>query len=168
MNYQYIEQLLDRYWNCETTLEEEQILRSFFSQADVPSHLKQYAAFFAYEATQKEEKLGEDFDKRILAMTEEKQAVEAKTVKLSTRIAPFFKAAAVVAVVLTIGNIAERALRDNSVSDTTVGVTDTYIKKEDITAKIKIIDHTRSEAMAKTDSLKTQTPAINQDPLIIE
>lgn len=168
MNYQYIEQLLDRYWNCETTLEEEQILRSFFSQADVPSHLKQYAAFFAYEATQKEEKLGEDFDKRILAMTEEKQAVEAKTVKLATRIAPFFKAAAVVAVVLTIGNIAERALQNNAVNSTTVNVTDTYTKKEDITAKIKIIDHTRSEAMAKTDSLKSQTPTISQENLIIE
>jgi len=168
MNYQYIEQLLDRYWNCETTLEEEQILRSFFSQADVPSHLKQYTAFFAYEATQKNEKLGDDFDKRILAMTEEEQAVEAKTVKLTTRIAPFFKAAAVVAVVLTIGNIAERALRNNSVSDTTVGIEDTYTKKEDITAKIKIIDHSRSEAMAKTDSLKSQTPTISQENLIIE
>ena len=168
MNYQYIEQLLDRYWNCETTLEEEQILRSFFSQADVPLRLKHYAAFFAYEATQKEEKLGEDFDRRILAMTEEEHAVEAKTIKFSTRIAPFFKAAAVVAVVLTIGNIAERALQNNSVSDTTVGITDTYTKKEDITAKIKIIDHTRSEAMAKTDSLKSQTPDISQENLIIE
>ena len=32
MNYQYIEQLLERYWDCQTTLEEEQILRSFFKQ----------------------------------------------------------------------------------------------------------------------------------------
>ena len=30
MDYKYIEQLLERYWNCETSLEEEQILRSFF------------------------------------------------------------------------------------------------------------------------------------------
>ena len=168
MNYQYIEQLLDRYWECETTLEEEQILRSFFHQAEVPSHLTQYASFFTYENAQKNEKLGDEFDKRILAMTEEEKAVEAKQVKLSTRIAPFFKAAAVVAVVLTIGNIAERALRNNVVSDSTVGITDTYTKKEDITAKIKIIDHNRSEAMAKTDSLKNQTPTISQEDMIIE
>ena len=168
MNYQYIEQLLERYWDCETTLEEEQILRSFFKQAEVPSHLIQYASFFAYEATQKEEKLGEDFDKRMLAIMGKEKVVEAKKVKLSTRIAPFFKAAAVVAVVLTIGNVAERALQHNSASGTTVDVSDTYTRKEDITAKIKIIDHTRSEAMAKTDSLKNQTPAINQEDLIIE
>ena len=32
MDYKYIEQLLERYWACETTLEEEQILRAFFLQ----------------------------------------------------------------------------------------------------------------------------------------
>ena len=32
MDYKYIEQLLERYWKCETTLEEEEILRMFFSQ----------------------------------------------------------------------------------------------------------------------------------------
>lgn len=36
MDYKYINQLLERYWRCETSLEEEDILRSFFSQKDVP------------------------------------------------------------------------------------------------------------------------------------
>ena len=31
MDYKYINQLLDRYWKCETSLEEEEILRAFFS-----------------------------------------------------------------------------------------------------------------------------------------
>ena len=38
MDYKYIEQLLERYWNCDTTLEEEQILRTFFSQKEVPAN----------------------------------------------------------------------------------------------------------------------------------
>ena len=42
MDYKYIEQLLERYWNCQTALEEERILRSFFSQEDVPAQLLQY------------------------------------------------------------------------------------------------------------------------------
>lgn len=168
MNYQYIEQLIERYWDCQTTLEEEQILRSFFKQDDVPMHLMQYAPFFAHEAAEKNEKLGEDFDKRILAMTaEESKKVMAKQIKLLTRISPFFKAVAVVAVILTISNIAERALQNNSASGTTVGVTDTYTRKEDITAKIKIIDSSQSEAMAKTDSLK-QAPAINKEDMMLE
>ena len=168
MNYQYIEQLLERYWDCQTTLEEEQILRSFFKQEDVPEHLMQYAPFFALEAVEKGEKLGEDFDKRLLAMTEEEnKTVVAKQIKLTRRLAPFFKAAAVVAVILTITNIAERALQNNSASNASVGVTDTYTKKEDITAKIKIIDHSQSEAMAKTDSLK-QAPAIKTEDMMLE
>ncbi|MBQ4446467.1 MAG: pyruvate ferredoxin oxidoreductase, partial [Prevotella sp.] len=32
MDYKYIEQLLERYWQGMTTLEEERILRAFFSQ----------------------------------------------------------------------------------------------------------------------------------------
>ena len=46
MDYKYIEQLLERYWQCETTLQEESILRTFFSQEDVPASLMQYKALF--------------------------------------------------------------------------------------------------------------------------
>ena len=44
MDYKYIKQLLERYWNCETSLEEEDILRTFFSQEDIPSELESYKA----------------------------------------------------------------------------------------------------------------------------
>ena len=49
MDYKYINQLLDRYWQGETTLEEEQILRSFFSQLCVPEELAKYRPLFVYE-----------------------------------------------------------------------------------------------------------------------
>ena len=49
MDYKYINQLLERYWNCETSLEEEGILRAFFSQKDVPAELRQYQPLFAYQ-----------------------------------------------------------------------------------------------------------------------
>ena len=34
MDYKYIEQLLERYWEAETSLQEETILRTFFSRKD--------------------------------------------------------------------------------------------------------------------------------------
>ena len=37
MNYKYIDQLLERYWNCETSIQEEQILRAFFQQEEIPT-----------------------------------------------------------------------------------------------------------------------------------
>ena len=98
MDYKYIEQLLERYWECKTTLQEEAILKAFFSQEDVPAELQQYKALFTYEL-QKEETLGDDFDARIL----EKIQPTAKTVTLTSRLMPLFKAAAIIAIILTLG-----------------------------------------------------------------
>lgn len=104
MDYKYIEQLLERYWQGETTLQEETILKTFFSQPDIPEDLRKYSALFTYEA-EKAEGLGDDFDARMLEMTGE--APKAKTVTLTSRLMPLFKAAAIVAIVLTLGNAAQ-------------------------------------------------------------
>ena len=107
MDYKYIEQLLERYWEGETTLQEETILRTFFSQPDsqeIPENLRKYQDLFRCEL-QKEEPLGEDFDVRILEQIGE--APVAKTVSLKDRLMPLFKAAAIVAIVLTLGNAAQ-------------------------------------------------------------
>ena len=67
MDYKYIDQLLDRYWNCETTLEEEEILRAFFSQDNVPVELLRYRQLFIYEDSEPQaDRLGDDFDERLL------------------------------------------------------------------------------------------------------
>ena len=98
MDYKYIEQLLERYWEGETTLQEESILRTFFSQPDmpeVPEEIRKYQALFVCEM-QKEEPLGEAFDARILEQIGE--APVAKTVSLRNRLMPLFKAAAIVAI----------------------------------------------------------------------
>ena len=104
MDYKYIEQLLERYWQGETTLQEETILKTFFSQPDIPEDLRKYSALFTYEA-EKAGGLGDDFDARMLEMTGE--APKAKTVTLTSRLMPLFKAAAIVAIVLTLGNAAQ-------------------------------------------------------------
>jgi hypothetical protein len=104
MDYKYIEQLLERYWEGETTLQEESILRTFFSQPDIPENLRKFQPLFACEL-QKEDPLGDDFDARILEQIGE--APVAKTVSLKDRLMPLFKAAAIVAILLTLGNAAQ-------------------------------------------------------------
>jgi len=106
MDYKYIEQLLERYFQCETTLKEEEILRSFFTQEDVPVWLKKYQALFSYEAL-KPQRLGDDFDERILQAIEQEQPVQARTRTITQRLMPLFKAAAIVAIILTLGNAAQ-------------------------------------------------------------
>ena len=103
-----MEQLLERYWRCETSLEEEARLRAFFSEGDVPEHLLRYKDLFVYQRLQQEERLGEDFDARVLAEVEV-PVVKAKRLTLTARLMPLFRAAAAVAVVLSLGNVMQHS-----------------------------------------------------------
>ena len=38
MDYAMINELLNKYWLCETSLEEERELRRFFASEEVPEH----------------------------------------------------------------------------------------------------------------------------------
>lgn len=154
MDYKYINQLLDRYWQGATTLEEEQILRSFFSQLCVPEELAKYRPLFAYEQTEpKTDCLGKDFDERLMSMIDEPMHVEAQKVRISQRFAPLFKAAAMVAIVLALSQAAQFSFQntDNTaatpaaLSHTTNGVSvaindsarlDTTMKKGNIGAAV--------------------------------
>ena len=113
MDYKYIEQLLERYWDCETTNEEESILRTFFSQKDVPARLLKYRSLFEYQKqAASEAPLGDDFDQKVLAaiyedIEDSPKVVKAKVVSFGSYLKPLFKAAAVVAMVLTIGDAAQ-------------------------------------------------------------
>ena len=112
MDYKYIEQLLEKYWNCETSVEEEQILRSFFRQKELPEHLLRYKSLFAYQEAEKEVKLGDDFDSRILAEIE-RPVVKARRLTLHTRFMPLFKAAAVMALLFTVGGVVKHSMDGN-------------------------------------------------------
>ncbi len=115
MDYRYIEQLMERYWRCETSVEEEAILRAFFSQEDIPASLRPYASLFRVEEQMMQEAhLGKDFDQRVLTALrqgttegtptqEGSPRVKARRITWGVRLDPFWKAAAVVAIFLTIG-----------------------------------------------------------------
>lgn len=107
MDYKYIEQLLERYWNCETSVEEERILRAFFSQTDVPASLGRYKDLFAYQtAAAAAEGLGDDFDCRVCRLAgadSRTDAVKARPLTMGRRLRPLYHAAASVAIVALLG-----------------------------------------------------------------
>ena len=128
MDYKYITQLLERYWKAETTLEEEKILRAFFSQTSVPEELRQYRCLFLHQATEpKTDVLDSAFDDRLLAIIGEDQPVltkvKAHRITLKERMFPLFKAAAIVAIILTLGNAAQYSFNDSSETTATQGMT---------------------------------------------
>lgn len=126
MDYRYIEQLLERYWQCETSLEEESELRAFFSKGEIPAHLLQYRDLFVYQQVQRETGLGEDFDARILAQVEP-PVVKARRLTLVGRFMLLLKAAAVVAFMLSLGSVAQHTFFANETLDYNYDTyTDTY------------------------------------------
>jgi hypothetical protein len=66
MDYQRINKLLDKYWECATSVEEERELRQFFSSAVVPPDLLPYKAWFVSHEAEALPPLGKEFDARIL------------------------------------------------------------------------------------------------------
>ena len=44
---------MERYWQCETSCEEEQLLQGFFAGDSVPDELKKYKTLFAWKNQQK-------------------------------------------------------------------------------------------------------------------
>lgn len=115
MDYKYIEQLIERYFECNTTVAEERILKAFFSQNDVPAHLQQFADVFLYEEDEAgRDELGEAFDQRVLDRLEREGEAPVLHVKIqrltfADRIRPLYRAAAAVAIVVLIGGSMQRA-----------------------------------------------------------
>ena len=161
MDYKYIEQLLERYWRCETSLEEEGILRAFFSQADIPAALMRYKALFNYEEKAKQtDVLGEDFDEKILAAIEEPQPVKARIITMPQRLRPLFKAAAIVAIILTLGNAMQVPFASDN--DDALSNFDGYEKPElDRGTSVAMRDSAAIDTM-KQSMVQPQIPAPDQ------
>ena len=104
---------IDAIEQGETTLEEEEILRMFFSQKEVPANLLPFRDVFVYENNEKKQQvLGDDFDQKLMEMIDEPAHVKARVVTMAHRLTPLFKAAAVVAIFLTLGNAAQVAFNN--------------------------------------------------------
>ena len=145
MDYKYIEQLLERYWRCETSLQEEEILRMFFSQEDIPAALLPYRHLFIYEQNEKAvDVLGDDFDQKVLGLIREDEPVKARVITMRHRLMPLFKAAAVVAIFLTLGNAMQVAFSDGDVRQ--------------VTPSTVAVDRPQEgPSVAKADSVKSDT-----------
>jgi len=58
--------LLEKYWNCETSLEEEKVLRNYFNGPDVPEQLKDAADLFRFFESERKRSLEENFDHDVM------------------------------------------------------------------------------------------------------
>ncbi|MFN5169029.1 MAG: hypothetical protein ACK5DD_05360 [Cyclobacteriaceae bacterium] len=73
MDSKHIEVLLEKYWNGDTSLEEEAQLRAYFAQPDVPQALQSAATLFRYFQHEQEKKLAPSFDGRVTKHIRQRQ-----------------------------------------------------------------------------------------------
>ncbi|MCO6479467.1 MAG: hypothetical protein J5I94_22725 [Phaeodactylibacter sp.] len=70
MDYKVMEQLLEKYFDGETSLKEESRLRDYFRREDVPEALQPYQPMFQHLEVERAHKLGSDFDRKLLRQLE--------------------------------------------------------------------------------------------------
>jgi hypothetical protein len=67
MDSNRINELLKKYWNCETSLEEEAELREHFKTSDIPEDLKETASLFQYFEESKKKSITDiSFEGRVI------------------------------------------------------------------------------------------------------
>lgn len=71
MDKHIIPALLDKYFEGLSSLEEEQQLKQFFAQPDLPADLAVYQPLFQWQAAEKARRLPDDFDEQLLAIIAE-------------------------------------------------------------------------------------------------
>lgn len=156
MDYKYIEQLVDSYFEGTTSLEEEQILRSFFKQEQLPASLQPYAPLFRYEQEQREITLDGDFDARMLALVDTPVVKSRRSWHISLR--PIFRAAAMVAIVLTVGNAAQHSFDQESADEYGYdSYTDTYTDPSTAYQQVSDALQMLSESIQKAQTMQADS-----------
>ncbi|HEY3405961.1 MAG TPA: hypothetical protein VGK59_21395 [Ohtaekwangia sp.] len=118
MDSKRIDELLNKYWNAETSLEEEQQLREYFTGSNIPEHLKETASLFRYFESNKKKSLNDiAFDGNMIShVNAPKRSKMARLVYNTMRIA------AGVAVLM----VATWFIRDEIRKSTPQALVDTY------------------------------------------
>lgn len=98
LNQHNIDLLVDKFWQGETTLEEEAALRNYFAFNEVSEKYEGVASYFALLG-QEDLALGHDFDSKILDEIQGKSKKGGVVVFFK----PFFQAVAAVAAIFVIG-----------------------------------------------------------------
>lgn len=73
MDLHEVEQLLERYWQCETSVEDEQRLRDFFAAGNIPSSLKGPSDLFLFLSAEKGKTLALNFEGTVTKKLKERR-----------------------------------------------------------------------------------------------
>jgi hypothetical protein len=85
MDSKKIEELLNKYWNCESSLEEEQQLREFFRQQEIPQQWNETAGLFRYFDLHKKKELKDpSFERTVMNKVDSGREGKTRSLVLNT------------------------------------------------------------------------------------
>ena len=102
MDLSRIEKLLERYWDCVTTVEEEDELRAFFNGNNgdnLSDKLKEAASLFRYYELQRSASLDHKFENDTVTKLKSQRTTEGRAIKYNFK--SYLQVAAVLAGIVT-------------------------------------------------------------------
>ncbi len=75
MNQKYIHELLEKYWEAETSLNEEKVLQTYFESEEVPAEFAAFKPLFIAKTKSQSTKLSDNFESIFLANLEQNENV---------------------------------------------------------------------------------------------
>lgn len=136
MTTEQINILLDKYWNCETSVSEERELQDYFSGQNVFEEFTQYIPLFAYKNNMQTAKLSDDFDKNLeKAIREDKKYI---TVRI---FAPMLRIAASVVLIVGLGLSILFISKDNNQTQFTENYSDSLTTLEQATYALQKVSN---------------------------
>jgi ABC-type enterochelin transport system substrate-binding protein len=158
MDSNRIEELLKRYWNCETSLEEEQQLREYFRGREIPEQLKETAALFQYFEHQKKQELADSaFDHDVL-----KKVNAPKKGKVVSLAYNAMRIAAGVAVLVTATYLVRNEIRQTTPQEVVDTYDDPKLAFEETKKALMMISKSFGSAEDKAQNLKMFNEAQKQ------
>ncbi len=170
MDYKNIEALLEKYWNAETSLEEEQRLHEFFRGSDVPEHLKEAAELFRYFGEEKNKSIADpSFDKAVTKQLSQRhggKVIEMKNWFQVARVAAGILV--IVAAIFLIGQEVRKSSPDKMIDDESdpqlafeetkkalLMISKGFHKAEKEASQINLINEAEEKIQPKTAEKKT-------------
>ena len=151
MDSKTIAALLEKYWNAETTLEEEQQLREYFVGANVPDDMREAATLFRFLDAEKNKTLSENFETRVtkqLHQRREGKIISLVSFKNITRIA------AGIFVVVAATYFIRQEVRKSYPQELQDTYTDPQMAFEETKKALQMISNSFGKAKHETEKIK--------------
>lgn len=146
---EYIKQLLDKYWNSESSLEEEHILTAYFNQPDVDQEFEAFKPLFNYFDEQR--RLTIDLEDQIMSKINDAKP-EGKVIRMPWRRVISIAASVLIFISLTFSIF---QYRQNNKGN--IGFADTYQTPEEALEQTKAALLYLSQRMNKASDQATKS-----------